>query len=225
MSTQPPHLNSESNPAEPPAKPKVIENPLVLLLHKHIKSRGVSSLTMARALSEDGAEGDCRLIDQMLNGEGFDKNLFDFLTLYLEIPNDQIEKAHYDRIVWISGRSEQKFRRKRSHSFAELGPYVYALSQPNVSAAALGIEAGGDGFLYHSIPPEILGNRGRPELDAILRWITTEIAPQFDPSLFAGFLVHLQPEEVRFYSREGELIGIGNAAKPSPNGTKEFFFN
>jgi len=222
MSIKLSHLNPEYFSAEPPAEFKVEANPVLILLRKHIESRGVDRLTMVKALTGEDLGKTCRRIDQLLSGKRFLKVWFDKVTAYLEIPNEEIVAAQRDEAEWRARRWTFTVRRKRLRSFAKLGPYVYALPQPDWRPSLLCIA--GDGYLYLSIPPEVIGNAEAPDRERILAWIAIEIATKFGPAICSGFLVHLQLDEISFYSRDGELLKTGDAGATLPPGTKEFIF-
>ncbi len=222
MSIKLTHFNSEYFSAEPPDEFKDEANPLLVLLREHLEARGIDRLTMAKALANVNLEKARGRIDQVLDGRRFMKDWFDKIVAYLEIPDEETESARRDEAEWRARRGKFKVRRKRLRSFAKLGPYVYALPQPDWRPSLLGIA--GDGYLYRSIPPEVLGDAEAPEMEAILEWIHAGLGEKFTPAICSGFLVHLQPEEIRFFSHDGELIKTGDVGATLPPGTKEFLF-
>jgi len=208
---------------ERPFALKKSQNSLLVLLRNHWNARGTDRVAAAKALTTGKDVGKtCNRIDQLLNGETFRQYWFDRLVEYLEIPASEVSAARLELDAWRTQCWVYRIRRKRLHAFAKRGPYIYAMPQPDWRPSLLGIT--GDGYLYDSIPEEVLGTMESPEIEAILGWMRAGIATKFRPGICAGFLLHLKPEDVRFHTHDGTLVATGDAAEPPPQGFKEFYF-
>jgi hypothetical protein len=199
------------------------QNPLLVLLRKHWTERGTDRLTAARTLSTSVHLGKtCNRIDELLCGRVFRQHWFDKLVDYLEIPAEERLTAQHDTGRWQEQCWHWRRRSKRLRAFARYGPYVLALAKPDYYPSLLGLT--GDGRFIIAIPTDVLGCPESPNLSAIMNWLREMPAQRYKPGICAGFLVHLNLDEIHFSNHQGQILKSGPADTPVPDGFKEFFF-
>jgi len=199
------------------------QNPLLVLLRKHWTQRGADRLTVARALSTSVHLGKtCNRIDDLLSGRDFRQHWFDKLVAYLEIPAEEVLAAQHDTKAWQEHCWHWRRRSKRLRAFEEYGPYVLALAVPDYYPSLLGLT--GDGRFIIAIPAELRGCPESPNIPAIMNWLHELPAQRYQPGICAGFLVHVNPDEIHFANHQGQILLSGPADTPAPEGFKEFFF-
>ncbi len=213
----------DTTPPPPPPRTAPGPDPRLTLINHYWKAHGADRLTVARALSSSVHLGKtCNRIDDLLSGRIFRQHWFDKLVAYLEIPAEEVLTAQHDTKAWREQYWHWRRRSKRLRALEKYGPYVLALAVPDYYPSLLGLT--GDGRFIVAIPKELLGCPENPNLPAILTWLQELPAQRYKPGICAGFLVHLNPDEIHFANHQGQILLSGPANTPAPQGFKEFFF-
>lgn len=198
-------------------------DPLLTLLNKYWTLRNADRVSVAHAIGTSAHLGKtCGRIDDLLSGRVFRQHWFDQLVDYLAIPAEAVVQAQLDNRRWREQCWLWRRRSKRHRAFAKYGPYVLALAKPDYYPSLLGLT--GDGRFIVAIPAEVLGCPKSPNLSAIMNWLREMPAQRYKPGICAGFLVHLNLDEIHFSNHQGQILISGPADTPVTEGFKEFFF-
>lgn len=220
------------SPTTPPGP-----DPLLTLLHKFWRLRSADRVSVARAIGTSAHLGKtCGRIDDLLRGRAFRQYWFDQLVDHLAIPAEAVAQAQQDHKDWVLQSCRWEECNRRQKQFRRRGPYAQVLLPDRfVPFSSLVSRLARDYRNYLPIPSELLSQAApniaaapqssdsgnRPNLTAIIDWLKAVPAKAYQPSICAGFLIHLNLDDIYIFNNQGQLLQSGPSEIALPEGFKE----